>query len=378
MTSFDELPEEDLTPSRLERLRAWASTEMGGWIIIGGLILVALIVLGLVAYQLRPRPEAQEESTPGPAGPVAAVVQEFTLSPEALQDLTFEQARAYNAALPFSTAPNPPAKRFIAPTDDIESYHRALDCLTAAVYYEAASETAAGQAAVAQVVINRSRHPAFPRTICGVVFEGSQRTTGCQFTFTCDGAIARVPSREGWTRARAVATAALNGFVATGVGLATHYHTDWVAPYWAPRLTKLVQIGTHIFYRWKGGWGLPEAFSGAYAPPEPVIAKMSALATPIEILQADALHAPIGPLEPIMLPTGALRVSPEREETVETAAADEAIEPVSAPPPAGPTIAEQAAERSARETTAAIADPLANPAQARPQRRQRLPAPSGW
>jgi hypothetical protein len=363
----------------MERLRAWAATETGGWIIIGGLILVALIVLSLVAYQLQLRPENPEDaSVPRPAGPVAAVVQEFTLSPDALQNLTFDQARAYNATLPFSTAPNPPARRFVAPTDDIESYHRALDCLTAAIYYEAASETAAGQAAVAQVVINRSRHPAFPRTICGVVFEGSQRTTGCQFTFTCDGALARVPSREGWTRARAVATAALNGFVATGVGLATHYHTDWVAPYWAPRLTKLVQIGTHIFYTWKGVWGLPAAFSGDYASPEPVIGKMSALASPVEILQIDALQTPIDTLDPVLLPNGVLRAGSGLDAPTDDEAEDAVEEVLPIAPPPAPSIAQQAAERSARETTAAIADPLANPAQARPQRRQRLPAPSSW
>jgi spore germination cell wall hydrolase CwlJ-like protein len=75
------------------------------------------------------------------------------------------------------------------------------DCLTAAIYYEAASEPDDGQRAVAQVVLNRVAHPAYPKTVCGVVYQGSERGTGCQFTFTCDGALARKPSRYFWDRA---------------------------------------------------------------------------------------------------------------------------------------------------------------------------------
>ncbi|MDZ7587989.1 MAG: cell wall hydrolase [Parasphingorhabdus sp.] len=86
-----------------------------------------------------------------------------------------------------------------------------LQCLTQAVYYEAASEPDAGQRAVAQVVLNRVRHPAYPRTVCGVVYQGSERRTGCQFTFTCDGSLRRTPSAFFWERARRVAADALAG-----------------------------------------------------------------------------------------------------------------------------------------------------------------------
>jgi hypothetical protein len=137
--------------------------------------------------------------------------------------------------------------------------------MTAAIYYEAAYETTDGQRAVAQVVLNRMRHPAFPKTVCGVVFQGSTRATGCQFTFTCDGALARQPTDEGWARARKVAEAALNGHVMRKVGNATHYHAAYVAPYWSPSLVKVGTIGAHIFYRWTGGAGLPPAFGGRYA-----------------------------------------------------------------------------------------------------------------
>lgn len=92
-----------------------------------------------------------------------------------------------------------------------------------------------GQAAVAQVVLNRVRHPAFPGTVCGVVYQGSQRKTGCQFTFTCDGSLTRrTMSQSAWQRARAIAANTLSGNVNSTVGLATHYHTNWVYPYWSP------------------------------------------------------------------------------------------------------------------------------------------------
>src|SRR5690606_37364832 len=82
---------------------------------------------------------------------------------------------------------------------------RALECLTAAIYYEAASESDDGQRAVAQVILNRVRHPAFPNSVCGVVYQGSERATGCQFSFSCDGAMARKPSTTGWARAQRIA-----------------------------------------------------------------------------------------------------------------------------------------------------------------------------
>ena len=149
---------------------------------------------------------------------------------------------------------------------------RALQCLSMAVYYEAASESYQGQEAVAQVVLNRVAHPAYPASVCGVVFQGSERKTGCQFTFTCDGSLARRPSRQGWARAQSIALAALAGNVFKPVGLATHYHTNYVNPYWAASLDYVGNIGAHRFYRWKGGAGRAGAFTDAYAGLEPLAA----------------------------------------------------------------------------------------------------------
>jgi hypothetical protein len=134
-----------------------------------------------------------------------------------------------------------------------------------AVYYEAGNQSDQGEAAVAQVVLNRLRHPLFPKTVCGVVFEGSALPTGCQFTFTCDGSLRRRPDTVLWNRAKRIAERALDGYVEPIVGEATHYHAIYVVPYWESGLIKVVQIGSHVFYRWPGPLGMPATFQDNYA-----------------------------------------------------------------------------------------------------------------
>jgi hypothetical protein len=145
------------------------------------------------------------------------------------------------------------------------THARAQECLAQAIWYEAASETEAGQRAVAQVVLNRVAHPSWPASVCGVVYQGSERRTGCQFTFTCDGSLARRPRGAGWARAQRLASEALSGSVYAPVGHATHYHTLWVNPYWAGTLDHIGTIGAHRFYRLRGGAGEKSAFTMAYA-----------------------------------------------------------------------------------------------------------------
>ena len=156
-----------------------------------------------------------------------------------------------------------PAAQGLRSTGSAIDRMRALTCLTQAIYYEAASEPDAGQRAVAQVVLNRVAHPAYPKTVCGVVYQGSEKATGCQFTFTCDGALARAPNRLFWLRAESVARGALAGFVYAPVGLATHYHTIAVNPYWAPSLAYVGTIGAHRFYRFGGPAGAAATFQPA-------------------------------------------------------------------------------------------------------------------
>jgi hypothetical protein len=132
---------------------------------------------------------------------------------------------------------------------------RAIDCLATAAWYEAGNDPS-GQRAVIQVVLNRLRHPNFPKSICGVVFQGAERKTGCQFSFTCDGSMRRrFPAPASWSQARTLGESALNGAVDTDVRQATHFHADYVSPWWGPKLEQITKIGAHIFYRWPGSRG---------------------------------------------------------------------------------------------------------------------------
>ena len=162
-----------------------------------------------------------------------------------------------------------PAPAFLDTAASAGDAARALDCLTQAVYYEARSESLEGQQAVAQVVLNRVRNPAFPNSVCGTVYEGSSRSTGCQFTFTCDGSLAARREPAAWEEARKVAAAALAGFVYAPVGSATFYHTRAVHPGWASRVTNVGSVGAHIFYRLPGVWGGSLAFRQDYGGVEP-------------------------------------------------------------------------------------------------------------
>jgi cell wall hydrolase len=163
---------------------------------------------------------------------------------------------------------------------------RAVHCLTQAIYYEAATEPREGQEAVAQVVLNRLKHPAFPKSVCGVVFEGAERATGCQFTFTCDGSLARAPVAWRWDAAGRVAAAALAGHLANGVGASTHYHAAWMTPYWSTSLVQTTRIGGHVFYRMAGAGGAPTALTGHYSGAEP---------TPTPVMVAARSPAPTSP-----------------------------------------------------------------------------------
>ncbi len=240
--------------------------------------MVATAVLG--GFVAIAGPAGSLPRTPTPEERVLETTPRPVVEPMIVQAIAPDKAVAINAAVPVDTGPNPAARPFRAPPVKSVAYARALECLTQAIYYEAAREPTDGQRAVAQVVLNRVRHPAYPSTVCGVVYQGSERDTGCQFTFTCDGSLLRAPMRSYWDRARKVAHEALQGYVYAPVGNATHYHTNYVVPYWASSLKKSAVIATHIFYRWAGGWGLPAAFAQRYSGKEadPYALKAASLA----------------------------------------------------------------------------------------------------
>lgn len=168
---------------------------------------------------------------------------------------------------------------------DRQSMMRAQLCLTAAIYYEAASESEAGQRAVAQVILNRVRHPAWPATVCGVVYQASDMPV-CQFSYSCDGSMARRPDRAGWDRAARIAEEALKGHAYAPVGFSTFYHTLSVDPEWNRAMIPTKVIGNHIFYRLPGRAGTSASFSQHYAGTEPMPGPLPRRLTPEDLARA--------------------------------------------------------------------------------------------
>jgi hypothetical protein len=272
--------------ARQMQARHWA----GVVIMLAFVATLGLVMLGLAGRPPESHGPGLSATLPGSAKPDSPVP---VVEPMVLDASMPDEARKLNAGIPFSAAPNPAARPFRFP-GDAPALARATDCLAAAMLYEAGDDPT-GERAVGQVVLNRLRHPAFPKTVCGVVFQGQERATGCQFTFTCDSAVARTPNPAAWQRARGLAGFMLAGDVYAPVGLATHYHTDWVMPYWSSSLDKVTAVDTHLFFRWKGWWGTPGAFARQLGiPAEPAIAKLAYLSPvhkdePADLLFADAL-----------------------------------------------------------------------------------------
>jgi spore germination cell wall hydrolase CwlJ-like protein len=252
------------------------------------------------------------------------------IDPMAPPLLTGDSALQANAALPIFSSGDAAAPTRIFASATPVARMRALDCLAQAIYYEARSESEDGQRAVAQVVLNRMRHPSWPNSVCGVVYQGPMRPGGgCQFTFTCDGSLARRPYGADWARAQQLASEALAGRVFQPVGLSTFYHANYVMPRWAPRLLKTAVIGAHLFYRLPGMSGSSGAFSSRYAGiepiarPNPILVRYAAdsgtgapaswiAQSPPTIVEAATITAPRAPLlvqEPV--PVAETQIRPE-------------------------------------------------------------------
>ena len=243
---------------------------------------VALLAAALLGYSVyegtkpidRPRPAVAERAAL-PAIPTVGLP--GAVEPEdELLEVTAQTAQQINQSRPFVTGDFPAAPAFRSRLEG-QDRERAVACLATAGIYEAGGRSG-DQSAVMQVVLNRVRHPAFPNTICGVVFQGSERRTGCQFSFTCDGSMQRrQPAAASWRSARGLAMAMLEDTVDERVGLATHFHTDWVVPYWSDSLDKLTNVRTHLFFRWRGFWGTRPAFRRNPAAREPLVPALAGL-----------------------------------------------------------------------------------------------------
>ncbi len=129
------------------------------------------------------------------------------------------------------------------------SSSREVSCLADAIYFEARGESVSGQEAVAQVVLNRVGKGRFPPSICGVVYQGQNRRTGCQFSFTCDGKAEARHEKQAWETAQQIARDMVGGRKrVAALSTATHYHATYVQPRWAKAMRRLSQIGNHVFY----------------------------------------------------------------------------------------------------------------------------------
>jgi spore germination cell wall hydrolase CwlJ-like protein len=225
-------------------------------------------------------------------------------------------ARAHDAFAgePQTEAPQawpsrPDARRLAGGHGSALDSARELDCLTQAVYFEARGETPRGQAAVAQVVMNRVANPSFPKSVCGVVFQGAA-THGCQFSFACDGSMRRGREVAAWDRARRIAERALSGVRLADIGKATHFHTTDCEPAWGSQMLRVAQVGLHIFYRFN-----PHAPAGR---PED---------------RAVFVNLPMGPASNLRLATALL------EKTADTTVAASGLAPQPAPSAAEPNTA---------------------------------------
>jgi len=262
------------------------------------IVIAAALALAVLTFAQMPRASAPNRVraaatvVPGPE-PAAPAVPDTAAIP-----IGAEAARLSNAGVPIADL-QPAAAAPFHFAGDAAARLRALDCLALAAWYEAGDDPS-GERAVIQVVLNRVRHPAFPDGVCAVVFQGSERRTGCQFTFTCDGALGRNPASPALARARAIADAALAGAVDARVGLATHYHADYVVPRWRDELVKIAQDGAHLFYRWPGYWGSARAMAASSGTGleavEPAIAALSPAHAPQVPAIAEAPPQPAAPV----------------------------------------------------------------------------------
>ncbi len=186
-------------------------------------------------------------STPAPLEPEIVMMPEIgKLQTASIPDV---KAPAQLATIvPLSKNPN------YAELIDSRHVAREQKCLAEAIYFEARSEPAAGQAAVAQVVLNRVKSGLYPNSVCGVVYQNRHKYMACQFSFACEGKSLRVTEMSYWRQAVQIAKAVTTGKTyLTNVGNATHYHANYVNPTWSRRLKKTDKIGTHIFYKLRPG-----------------------------------------------------------------------------------------------------------------------------
>ncbi|MGE7416846.1 cell wall hydrolase [Methylobacterium tarhaniae] len=200
-----------------------------------------------------PRAVALSSTTPAPADATPVeIAAGGQISPRLDRDVRAAVTTA--ARIAPDALPSEDARRRYADLITPENAEKEQRCLAEAVYFEARGEPEQGQAAVAQVVLNRAKSGLYPTNICGVVYQNRHRYMGCQFSFACEGKSLRITDDTSWQTATRIAHAVVEGRTyLADVGGATHYHADYVKPRWSRRLRKMDVIGRHIFYQLRPG-----------------------------------------------------------------------------------------------------------------------------
>ncbi|MCW5719201.1 MAG: cell wall hydrolase [Bauldia sp.] len=227
-------------------------------------------VMFAFAAPLPAQPVGRGDAEPAPEAAPAAAVMVAAVDPQAPLAYADTGAAAFEAPFEALIMPRSKPAFDIPMPDPVNDHNWAANpipdsartaaerrCLAEAVYFEARGEPIRGQIAVAQVVINRLRNPAYPGTVCGVVYQNQHMRNACQFSFACDGIRDVVTDRNAWSIAQAIANSEIDGtaIYLDEIGSATHYHANYVRPNWAPQMQRMAQIGVHIFYRtYGGGW----------------------------------------------------------------------------------------------------------------------------
>nr|WP_250889035.1 cell wall hydrolase [Mesorhizobium sp. dw_380] len=214
---------------------------------------------------------AREDKKPDPGVPAMLAALVNNDHPDVLATAYAQSAPDYAKASPFEALlqdEQPNSGRFIPPMAKGDHWwiqnplpasvfsNPEQKCLANGIYFEARGESVRGQAAVAQVILNRVRNPAYPNSICGVVYQNDSWFNRCQFSFACDGRKKRIENPVAYKTAQDIAMAVTAGKIfIPEVGSSTHYYAQYVHPGWARTMEKMTKIGLHIFYRtYGGGW----------------------------------------------------------------------------------------------------------------------------
>jgi spore germination cell wall hydrolase CwlJ-like protein len=206
------------------------------------------IVVGAFSGLIAPAPSVFAQPAPDTTPTDVIVVARAALPDVVAPSISSHPApppKAGAPAAPQTSRPVPPR----SPLVGIVKSDKEMRCLAEAIYFEARSEPEKGQAAVAQVVLNRTQHEAYPNTVCGVVYQNRHRYLACQFTFACEGKALRTDEPGPWSTAQRIARDVAEGRTyLPGVGNATHYHANYVRPWWARYMERRERIGRHLFF----------------------------------------------------------------------------------------------------------------------------------